>query len=593
MRIKHIHTFTIGLLACLFLLVGCTQEEEFGTANGKLRLSIGQVSTQTSSRAVPADLPNPLAANFQLKAQRTGTSIVTYEGPFQSELELSVGTYDITASHGENPIIGRDTPYYIGTTKATVRKDESSAVTITCKVGNALASVRFGSDDTELQRFHRFYKDFGLLVQVGDYSMPITLDNIESSIYFPAGSKPIFTFYGSLKADHDRVVSVPLSHNNIPETFQAADHAILTLTLPDPESAMAVNISKVEMETVNLDETIPLSWLPVASVLPTHQYKDGMLVGTNLTFTSSYPGMTWEARVTNAQDEIVRTVTGQGELSAKYTSSTNWPFLPAGKYKATYYLHSESGTNKVSSREFMVPAPQLEVKIGGYTSHSKYLDGDIEAANQCDGFTLYEPEVSVNIASSLIANSRYNYRMTYNFDGVTETASGNTQSLGEKKIVDARLSAYNLSANVQFGGQTITGGKDFFVTGIPFHFEPPTTGTWQKDGKVEDKDGFIQLGGVSAGSQTITYNFVAIPQNTRLNADYKFILNSAAIKTDFIFYVGEQTIASGGVPTYDNQTFEEIKAITTEKNATYVRVYNDRGGGSAHTDVYRVAFRYR
>ena len=307
MKQRHIVIFTLLLMTSL--LVGCVQEDGLSLANGKLRLSIGKVSTQTESRATPAELGKPMAENFQLKIQRQGSQYTAYEGAFQEEMPVKVGTYDITATFGEDVIIGRDTPYYIGSAEATVNKDESTTVSIPCKVGNALVSVVFGRNADETARFDRFYEEYGLLVQVGNYSMGINKEQTATSIYFPAGSQPQFYFYGTLKADGGRMVSIELDHNDIPDVFQAADHAKLTLTLPDPESALGVNIGKAEVTTVQLDETIPLSWLPVSTVIPLHQYnEDNMLVGTNLTFSNNYPGMEWKAEVTNAQGETVRIV---------------------------------------------------------------------------------------------------------------------------------------------------------------------------------------------------------------------------------------------------------------------------------------------
>ncbi len=576
-------------MAALFLLVGCTQEEELHMAQGKLRFVIGQVSTQTGTRAVPADLDAPIHENFKLKLQRQGSGNVVYEGDFVSELELRIGTYHITATHGDNVVIGRDTPYYIGTATGVVTKDASSAITIPCKVGNALVSVQFGRNETERARFSRYYSDCGLLVQVGDYSMSISQNEETSSIYFPAGSRPEFIFYGTLVAD-GRLVSTTLSHNNIPEVFEAADHAKLTLTLPDPESALGVNIGKVEMESVDLGGTIPLSWLPVSSAVAEHQYLDGMLVGTNLSFTTSYPGMTWEARVSNAQGDTIRTVTGKGALVSNYTSSEDWPFLPAGKYKATYFLHSESGVNKVSSREFMIAAPQLKVKLDGYTSYDKYLAGEIEAANGCNGLTLYAPQVSVNITPDLIANARYGYQMTYNLDGTSGNATGNTQNLGNKEL-DARLTAYNLSAKATFAGQEATASKDFYITGVPFLSEPPTTSDWESSGDyVTFETDYVRLGHNAWNSeQYITYNKVAIPVGTRLFVDYKVICHSAAFKADFTLNVGEKTIVSGT----DDQELKGEAEITTDAATTYVRCHNDGGQAQAYADVYRVALRYK
>ena len=591
MKQRHIVIFTLLLMTSL--LVGCVQEDGLSMANGKLHLSIGKVSTQTESRATPSELGKPLAEHFHLKIQRQDSQYTAYEGAFQKEISVNIGTYDITATYGEDVIIGRDTPYYIGTAKATINKDESTTVSIPCKVGNALVSVAFGKNQDENARFDKFYEEYGLLVHIGNYSMGIDKEQTASSIYFPAGSQPQFYFYGTLKSDNGRMVSIELNHKNLPDVFHAADHAKLTLTLPDPESALGVNISKAEVTTVQLDETIPLSWLPVSTVIPTHQYnEDKMLVGTNLTFSNNYPGMEWKAVVTNANGETVRTVTGSGALFSEYKPSSDWPYLPAGKYKATYYLVKEDGENKVSSREFIVGQPTLSAKAEGYTSYDKYLSRDIDAANAADGYTLYEPQVSVNISPSLTANPRYNYQMTYTFNGETKTTTTNIQNIGNKKL-DARLAAYQLSMNVQFAGEQVAANNDFYITGIPFMFAPPTTSTWEKDGDVTDDGDYARMGRWNGGSQSLTYTKVAIPTGTQLSLDYKFKPNAGAVSTTFTISAGNQTLVSGKANSYQNPTYEGVQSVTISPDATYIRCHNSYGAGNTGTDLYRVGLQYR
>ena len=591
MKQRHIVIFTFLLMTSL--LASCVQEDGLSLANGKLHLSIGKISTQTGSRATPSELEKPLAEHFQLKVQRQGSQYTTYEGVFQDEISINVGTYDITATYGEDVIIGRDTPYYIGTAKATINKDESTTVSIPCKVGNALVSVAFGKNQDETARFDKFYEEYGLLVHIGNYSMGIDKEQTASSIYFPAGSQPQFYFYGTLKSDNGRMVSIELNHKNLPDVFHAADHAKLTLTLPDPESALGVNISKADVTTVQLDETIPLSWLPVSTVIPTHQYnEDKMLVGTNLTFSNNYPGMEWKAVVTNANGETVRTVTGSGALFSEYKSSSDWPYLPAGKYKATYYLVKEDGENKVSSREFIVGQPTLTASVTGYTSYDKYLSRDIDAANAADGYTLYEPQVSVNISPSLTANPRYNYQMTYTFNGETKTTTTNIQNIGNKKL-DARLAAYQLSMNVQFAGEQVAANNDFYITGIPFMFAPPTTSTWEKDGDVTDDGDYARMGRWNGGSQSLTYTKVAIPAGTRISLDYKFKPNAGAVSTTFTISAGNQTLVSGKANSYQNPTYEGVQSVTISPDATYIRCHNSYGAGVTGTDLYRVGLQYR
>ena len=591
MKQRHIVIFTLLLMTSL--LVGCVQEDGLSMANGKLHLSIGKVSTQTESRATPSELGKPLAEHFHLKIQRQDSQYTTYEGAFQKEISVNIGTYDITATYGEDVIIGRDTPYYIGTAEAIVNKDASTTVSIPCKVGNALVSVAFGKNQDENARFDKFYEEYGLLVHIGNYSMGIDKEQTASSIYFPAGSQPQFYFYGTLKSDNGRMVSIELNHKDLPEAFHAADHAKLTLTLPDPESALGVNISKAEVTTVQLDETIPLSWLPVSTVVPTHQYnEENMLVGTNLTFSNNYPGMEWKAVVTNANGETVRTTTGTGALFSEYKSSPDWPYLPAGKYKATYYLVKENGDNKVSSREFMVGSPTLTTNVSGYTSYNKYMEGDINAANHADGYTLYEPQVNVNVASSLTANTRYGFKMTYIFDGNTQTTKNNTQNIGQK-VLDARLAAYNLSVKVDFAGEQASANKDFYITGVPFLFEPPTTSTWEISGDVTDEDEYARMGRWHGGSQSMTYNKVAIPAGTYLNLNYKFIPNAGAISTTCSIEANGQTMVSGKAGSYEQPTYEGIQPVVLQSSTTFIRCNNSYGAGNTGTDVYRIGLEYR
>ena len=589
--------YKISYIALLLLLtnlfIACVQHEEATLAQGTIRFSIGQVTKDVSTRATPAQLGKPIADMFALKLERTKSGRVFYEGKFVDCLDVTVGEYDVTATCGENVLLGKDAPFYIGEAHVNVKAEQANSVQIPCRVGNALVSVTFGRNEAEQERFNRYYSDYGMLVRIGDYSLAISKDETASSIYFPAGSNPEFVFYGTLNNETSQIVSTVITHKNLPSVFQAADHASITIMLPDPESALVVNVAKVEIEKVNLDETIPLSWLPVPSVTALHSYNTKeILQGTNLSFSNTYPEMTWEARVSTAQGDTVRAIVGTGDLRSEYSSSTEWPYLPAGKYKATFYLHTEDGINKVSSREFVVEQPKLTATIDGYTSYDKYLEGDIESANEADGFTLYQPSVKVNIASKLLGNPRYGYKMIYTFNGVQGTVSENAYSLGTTTL-DARLDPYRLNLSVEFDGQSLSESRSFYITGIPFLFAPPTTSTWGKSGDVTDEGEYARFGNWSTGSQSLTYNKVAIPAGTHLSLDYKFMTTGDAPNT-FTIYAGEQTLVSSGkISGYAKPTFEDIDPVTITSGATYIRCYNSYGAGLSRTDLYRVGMKYR
>lgn len=218
------------MLLAVLLCMSCVQRDEMSDlAEGRLELSIGQISLSTETRATPSVLGKPLVDEFALQIQRSGTAVTEYKGKFKESIGVPAAAYDITATCGEDVIIGRDAPFYIGTAQAQVEVGQTKSVNISCHVGNALVSVMFGRDDAERQAFDEMYDDYGLLVKIGQHSMAITKETAATSIYFQAGSSPELIFYGTLK--DGRVVSTVVSHQSIPKVFQAGNHAIVRLSL--------------------------------------------------------------------------------------------------------------------------------------------------------------------------------------------------------------------------------------------------------------------------------------------------------------------------------------------------------------------------
>lgn len=603
---KH-YLYTILALALGLTYSACNEIEDMETAQGTLRFSITQVSVKTETRATPSELGTPLTSSFNLKLQRVGTSLIPYDGKFVETLQVKTGMYDITATCGDNPIIGRNAPYYIGKTEnVVVDTDATTPVTIPCKVANALISVKFGKDEEERTRFERFYADFGVSVFVDDYSMEIPMDDTHSSIYFRAGSSPKLVFYGKLKNDNNRPISFDLTSESLPKVFQEADHAIVTLTLPDPESASIVNIGKVAVEDANMDETIPLSWLPVPTATPKHQYDgNGYLVGTNVTFSNSYPGMNWKAVLVNANGEEVREIEGQGELLTKYDNSTEWPYLPQGKYTAHYYFLTNEGETKVSSREFTVPQPQIEVSAGGYSSYTKYLEGDIDGANACNNKTIYEPWVRLHVSMDLLQNDKYSYSFSYTYNGVRQDIY-NGQSYYYTSVIEnqpIRVEPYVLKVNATFDGASAETSKEFYITGLPVKFSPPSESNgWKGETKcVKFSDSEVKLGNIGGistqGEDKISNQNFAVPRGVYVQLDYNLGISPATMGTTISIALGNEELyaksqageigLSFPVYKYTGSTTTEIK-----RQATQMECRNSYGGGSTYTSIYSLELKY-
>ncbi len=601
---RHSLTILIALVMGA-VMGGCSPEDLSSLASGTLHLSIGHAATKTETRATPTQIGKPLAEKFKLKIQRSGSDYLSYDGRFVGDVELRVGTYDITAYYGDNVALGKNTPYYEGVATAVIEEDQSTSVTIPCRVANALVSVVFGRNEVEEARFDRFYEDYGVAVRVGEHSLSLPYDEVKScSVYFPAGSKPVLLFYGTLKETGERVWC-ELSSTALPETFKAADHAIVTLNLPDPESALNVDISKVEVVTAMLEETIPLSWLPISTATAAHHYDaQGVLVGTDVTFSNSYPGMQWKAVVTNAAGQEVRSIAGKGELVSAYNSSSAWPYLPVGDYKATFYLEDDGNYNKVGSRDFNVGQPELRITLGGYSSYTKYLEGDVNAANKCDRKTVYDISVALNVSEALLAKYPYTFTFQYASMAVEKVAAGkNTFKMSEPLTNQAvSFTPYRLKANALFDGIAVSSNRDFYITGLPVTYAPPKKETGWVAGTdyVTFSANEVKLG--ERGWLTAHYNEYihnpdfAIPHNTGVAMDYSFMIHPATEGTTLTITVGEDVILSkreeGGLANSSDYPHSGTNSVTLSGNAVEIKCLNSYGGSATYTSIYSLAFKY-
>ena len=601
---RYLKFLLLCLTACL---AACVSEEELIPAGegGRLRLSLTNVSTATS-RANPTELGVPGSADFRLQIANEAGRVV-YDDVFtENEITLPVGTYTVMVSYGGNDLLALDKPYYYGETTAVVSKDETTHASITARVGNALVSAIFGRNPEEQERFDRYYSDYALYVYIGNHGMPITKDEPLKSVYVQAGSHVTLRFWGKLRMEDDREVSGVLESKDFPDVLNAADHAIVTLSLPDPETALGVDISKVEVETVTMDETIPLSWLPVPTLTPSLQFdRYGMLVGTLLTSSDGYPGMTWKAVVTNAAGDEVRTMQGTGVLTSSHTTSTAWPYLPQGTYKATYYIVSEDGTAmKASSREFMIPAPTgLTVNVTGYTSYSKYLEGDIDAANSCERLTIYEPGIYINVASSLLSNSNYHNlcTFTYTYDGTTANVAEGSNSYEPGDMTGQAVSpdAHTLRGNLTFDGTSVQAEKSYIITGLPYALNLANHEEWDASGGVDWYENDVRLGHLSTGSQYIqTTSAVCIPPSTYFCADYSVNIHTLTVGTYLSIEVGNMEIYrkdEEGTPFRDtDHLYSGTTAVFCDDSnyATTIRFYNDYGAGQTCSHIYSFQLKY-
>lgn len=252
------------LLALSVWLGGC-QSEDNSRFSGKtgLLITLTDEADQAYSRTAPSELEDPLSTMFKLRVVDAATEKVAYSGKCEEFILLKEGTYNLTATYGENPVIALDAPYYVGTLKGQhVVTGQETAATVSCAVANALLSVNY--DEESLKKA---YEDYSVMVTVADQSVEIDATG-EKSAYFQAGSSVKLVFHGHLagtgkEVSYDIVDPEGGEFSNIP----AKTHVKVTLGIAgEVASGVGISIEKLEVSTVSVTETLPMEFMPKPKV---------------------------------------------------------------------------------------------------------------------------------------------------------------------------------------------------------------------------------------------------------------------------------------------------------------------------------------
>ncbi len=305
-----------ALLGVLF--VACSEEENL-SQKGKTGFLVSLTEdVKVDSRKTPEELGKPAASQFKLKITNQTTGSELYSGSYTEDLiPASAGMYEIEATYGDNPVLALDAPYYKGTAEADLADGESKTVQVNCKVANALASVEF--DNSGTNTFESQFVSYGVRVSVN--TSVTTLTNDGKSAYYCAGSMPVFTFVGTLRNGGGEK-EVPLENSNLssPSTFAAGKHCRITLKLSDAAPGLRVEISKVEVDSVTINETIPLEWLPKPKVTA-----EGFIDNTLFMYETETPTAKFNFNLSSALQELKFTLNFADEtyqsLNKTYTLS--------------------------------------------------------------------------------------------------------------------------------------------------------------------------------------------------------------------------------------------------------------------------------
>lgn len=290
---KYIKSIYIGLVG---LLMTACQTEQWEASQGSLCITLAE-DVSISTKSTPAELGKPTAERFTLNIVKESTGKNTYNGIYKQTIPASTGAYTVTATYGTNLAIALDSPYYKGEeTGVEVEVNQSTPVTLTCKVANALASVIYGEGQKD--NFNELFSTYGVEVKVGNSSVTIGRNgSATQSAYYRAGSTPTFTFKGTLKENNQNVSMEITSDKLTADAFQAGQHCKLTLSLKPTTAGAIITVEKVEVETVTISETIPVEWLPAPKINATGFdenksltiYETGDAASASIDFTVSQP----------------------------------------------------------------------------------------------------------------------------------------------------------------------------------------------------------------------------------------------------------------------------------------------------------------
>lgn len=261
--IQYLWMCCIGL--CLF---ACTEADELKTTEGKtgFLVSLKEETVGVEARTIPKDLPAPMKTDFTIRIlnARTCEEVKNVQCTGDNQLiDVGVGIYNVVAEYGDGSAVSLDAPYYKGVVEnQRVNDGKATLVTVNCKVANALLSISY--DESNLT-FTDVYEE-GYYIKVVANGKPVVIKDIEKSAYFPAGASFDVYFCAVKKGEtEEKEIKLNVEYN----TLNPADHLTLFLS-PEPEKyEVPLSITKMEIQQVSINETIPMGWLPKPKVTAT------------------------------------------------------------------------------------------------------------------------------------------------------------------------------------------------------------------------------------------------------------------------------------------------------------------------------------
>ena len=340
-----------------------------------------------------------------------------------------------------------------------------------------------------------------------------------------------------------------------------------------------------------------------------HTYSGGTLTGTKVTLTPGLPaGM--EAYVQNLTASMTRNGIEYRRISKSSASATEvmevangMTYIPQGEY-VVEYTYTLNGVAETKTVNVTVPAPTFTVSASAYTSYSKYLEGNISAANNCAPESMYDIKCSVSISdevlkqfemSSCAVSLKRPSGSEISLSGSVNKKASTYLSTSQYNV--SEWGAYTLSSVVTFDGVTKScPPKTLHITGLPYRAAPPTNGgTHPWAGSANQwESSYVRL-----HKHTISQTFhapsnvnVSVYQNTRIytradDCTYKLVLSGNTL------YNRDQ-YSVGGKATNVNESYNSVLNSSNPQ----LQINNSYGTMDAwleytNVKVYEIKVNYR
>lgn len=250
---KKIYNTIIACLGLLLLAACQADEEATGESVGYLRLEIG---ANTAGVTKAEEVYNPKVLQVRV-LNASGTDAVdpfeydaTATSPEKKVIALPTGTYTVQASSAgfDGKTSGYDKPYYVGSTEATVTKNNEVAAKVVCTLANVKVTVNF--DASFKEAFESATATIKSLEEGKADQLAFTMGGAQSVGYFPVT---------------DLVANIAVknksgqSHNqdNEIKDVQARDHYIFNYSVAESGTGSFEISVDAATRTYTYDFTVP------------------------------------------------------------------------------------------------------------------------------------------------------------------------------------------------------------------------------------------------------------------------------------------------------------------------------------------------